>query len=44
MHLMRQRKMLDGAGMKRKDSFNTEIGMTFSVKNDNEESGRNNDR
>lgn len=37
---MRQRKALDGVGsgtLNRGDSFNTEMGMAFSTKNDHED-------
>jgi hypothetical protein len=40
MKLMRQRKALDGVGsgaLARGDSFNTEMGMAFSTKNDHED-------
>lgn len=34
MHLMRQRKTLSYEAIHRRESFNTEIGMAFSTRND----------
>jgi len=40
MQLMRERKMIDVRDRKRRDSFSTEMGMAFSVKNEIDDFGK----